>query len=46
VKKVDNNAKVFLMHGAEENCEHLAEVVRDDLGLEAIAPKTGEIYTV
>ena len=46
VKKVEDNAKVFLMHGAEENCEHLAEVVRNDLGLEAIAPKTGEIYTV
>lgn len=29
------------MHGAEKNCEHLAEVARDDLGLEAIAPKTG-----
>jgi putative mRNA 3-end processing factor len=46
VKKVENASAVFLMHGAEENCEHLADVVRTELGLEAVAPKTGEVYTV
>lgn len=46
VKKVGDNAKVFVMHGAEENCQELAEVIRDEIGLEAMAPKTGEIYEV
>lgn len=46
VKKVAGNAKVFLMHGAEENCQQLAETIRDDIGLEAVAPKTGDVYKV
>ncbi len=46
VKKVGGNAKVFVMHGAEENCQEFAEVIRTEVGLEAIAPKTGEIHQV
>jgi putative mRNA 3-end processing factor len=46
VKKVGDAAKVFVMHGAEENCQGFAEAIRTEVGLEAIAPKTGEVYQV
>ena len=38
--------KVFVVHGAEGNCELFANWARTELGLEAHAPKTGETYEV
>jgi len=46
VKGVKGNPKVFVVHGAEGNCEQLAKWVKEETGLEAIAPKPGSIYTV
>lgn len=46
VKKINSNAKVFLVHGADNNCQNLADTLRNDLGFEAVAPKVGEIYRV
>jgi putative mRNA 3-end processing factor len=38
--------KVFVVHGAEGNCELFADWAKSELGLEAHAPKTGETYEV
>jgi len=38
--------KVFVVHGAEGNCELFANWAKTELGLEAHAPKTGETYEV
>ncbi len=38
--------KVFAVHGEETNCELLAKWANSELGLEAVAPRTGETYEV
>jgi len=45
-KKTNGNAKVFIIHGAEENCQTLAQIIEDEIGLETHAPKSGEVYTI
>ena len=44
LKGVEGNPKVFVVHGAEGNCEKLATWACDELGLDAVAPKAGETY--
>lgn len=44
--KIDPKAKVFAVHGTEENCEHLAEWAQKELGLDAKAPRPGEKYLI
>ena len=46
VKSLGGKPKVFVVHGAERNCELLAKWVRNELGLEAVAPKAGDIVRV
>jgi putative mRNA 3-end processing factor len=46
VKLVDSHAKIFLMHGAEENCRQLAEDIKIETGINAIAPKAGDVFDV
>jgi putative mRNA 3-end processing factor len=46
VKKLGGKPKVYVVHGAEGNCELLAKWVRNELGLEATAPRTGDIFKV
>ncbi len=46
VKRVGREAKVFVMHGAEGNCERLVNDIKEEVGLEAIAPSTGETFKV
>ena len=46
VKNVEGNPKVFIMHGAESNCQNLAEEIKDKLGLGAFAPKPGEVFQI
>jgi len=46
VKKIKGTPKVYVVHGAEGNCELLAKWVRNELGLEAVAPKTGDTFKV
>jgi putative mRNA 3-end processing factor len=46
VKRLGGNPKVYVVHGAEGNCEYFAKWVRDELGLEAIAPRTGDTFKV
>jgi len=45
VKSAEGNPTVYVVHGAEGNCEKFARWIREETGLEAIAPKTGDVYT-
>ncbi|MCW4001660.1 MAG: MBL fold metallo-hydrolase [Candidatus Bathyarchaeota archaeon] len=46
VKEVEGNPTVFVVHGDEENCEKFAEWIKKEVGLKALAPKTGDIFPV
>jgi putative mRNA 3-end processing factor len=44
VKKLRGKPKIYVVHGAEGNCELFAKWIRNELGLEAFAPKTGDTF--
>ncbi|HSV50439.1 MAG TPA: MBL fold metallo-hydrolase [Candidatus Acidoferrales bacterium] len=44
--KLGGKPKVFMVHGAEGNCELFADWAHNELGLDAIAPRTGETYEI
>jgi len=46
LSKLDGRAKVFVVHGAEGNCERLASWASGELGLEAHAPRPGDIHKI
>jgi putative mRNA 3-end processing factor len=46
VKKLGGKPKIYVVHGAEGNCELFAKWVRNELGLEASAPKAGDTFKV
>jgi len=46
VKDLKGNPVVYVVHGEEENCEMFAEWIKTEVGLEAVAPKTGEAFTI
>jgi putative mRNA 3-end processing factor len=46
LRTVGGKPKVFAVHGAEGNCELLAKWAHSELGLEAVAPKTGESFEI
>jgi len=46
LKSVRGSPKVFLVHGEEKACLDLAERVRSELGLEAVAPRNGEVFSL
>jgi putative mRNA 3-end processing factor len=46
LRKLGGNPKVFVVHGEEENCKLLANWAESELGLDAVAPKTGETFEV
>jgi putative mRNA 3-end processing factor len=46
VKKLEGNPKVYVIHGAEGNCERFAKWIREETGHEAIAPRSGDIVTI
>lgn len=46
LKKLGGKPKVYVVHGAEGNCELLAKWAKNELGLEATAPRTGETFNV
>ncbi len=45
-KLVGGDAKVFIMHGAEDNCNQLAKDITREVGAEAVAPKTGSVFQI
>jgi putative mRNA 3-end processing factor len=44
--KLGGKPKVFVVHGAEGNCELFANWAKNELGLDAVAPRTGETYQI
>jgi len=46
VKRLEGNPTVYVTHGAEGNCERFARWVNKETGLKAVAPKTGDTYTL
>lgn len=46
VRKLEGNPKVYVIHGAEGNCEHFAKWIKEETGLDAIAPKSGDVFVV
>jgi len=46
VKRLGGKPKIYVVHGAERNCEYFAKWARDELGLEATAPKAGDTFKV
>ena len=46
LRRLGGKPKVFVVHGAEGNCELLAHWAKTELGLDAVAPRTGETYQV
>jgi len=46
LKMLGGKPKVYVVHGAEGNCELLAKWARNELGLEATAPRSGETFKV
>lgn len=46
IKRLGGNPKVYVVHGAERNCEYFAKWAKDEMGLEATAPKAGDIVKV
>jgi putative mRNA 3-end processing factor len=46
LRKLGGKPKVFVVHGEEQNCKMLAKWAESELGLDAIAPKTGDIFEI
>jgi putative mRNA 3-end processing factor len=46
VKEVEGNPTVYVVHGAEGNCEKFARWIKKNVGLKAVAPKAGDVFTV
>jgi putative mRNA 3-end processing factor len=46
LKRLGGNPKVFVVHGAEGNCELFANWARTELGLDAVAPRTGDTFEI
>jgi putative mRNA 3-end processing factor len=46
LRRLGGKPKVFVVHGAEGNCELLANWAKTELGLDALAPKTGDTYQI
>lgn len=46
LSRLGGKPKVYVVHGAEGNCELLAKWAKNELGLEATAPKTGDTVKI
>jgi len=46
VKKLKGNPTVFVIHGAENNCQLLAKWIEDETGLKAVVPRVGESFKI
>jgi putative mRNA 3-end processing factor len=46
LKKLGGKPKVFVVHGEEANCELFAKWINSELGLDAVAPNTGDTFEV
>ncbi|HJX23023.1 MAG TPA: MBL fold metallo-hydrolase RNA specificity domain-containing protein, partial [Candidatus Bathyarchaeia archaeon] len=39
-------SKIFVMHGAEESCTGMIKWIKDEIGIDAVAPKAGETFKI
>jgi len=46
VRKLEGNPKVYVIHGAEGNCARFAKWIKEETGFDAVAPRSGDIFTV
>jgi putative mRNA 3-end processing factor len=46
LSRLGGKPKVYVVHGAEGNCELLAKWAKNELGLEALAPKSGDTFKI
>lgn len=46
LKELGKKTRVFVVHGDEANCKHLAEWASHELGLQTSTPRPGETYDV
>jgi putative mRNA 3-end processing factor len=46
LQRLGGKPKVFVVHGAEGNCELFANWAKTEMGLDAVAPRTGETYDI
>ena len=46
LRKLSGKPKVFVVHGEEENCRMLAKWAESELGVDAVAPKTGDTFEI
>jgi putative mRNA 3-end processing factor len=46
VKMLGGKPKIYVVHGAERNCEYFAKWAREEMGLEATAPRAGDTFKV
>ena len=46
VKEFKGNPTVYVVHGAEGNCPRLAKWIKEEAGLEAFAPNSGDAFTI
>jgi len=46
VRKLEGNPKVYVIHGAEGNCEKFAKWIKEETGFEAVAPRSGDMVNV
>jgi len=46
VKNLKGSPKVYVVHGAEGNCPLFARWIKEEVGLEAKAPKIGETFKI
>jgi putative mRNA 3-end processing factor len=45
-KLVGGDAKVFLMHGDEDNCHRLAEEITNEVGVATTVPHAGDVFQI
>jgi putative mRNA 3-end processing factor len=46
VKNLEGNPIIYVVHGAEGNCDRFAKWIKKNVGFEAVAPKAGDAFTV
>ncbi len=44
VSKLEGNPKVYVVHGAEGNCERFAKWIKEETGFESVAPRSGDTF--
>ncbi len=46
IKNLEGNPKVYVVHGAEGNCEKFAKWITKETTLDAVAPKAGDTHAI